>query len=199
MSDVFDDHTEDQGPPEDWKPSWSRWQAMRARGLELARRLKTETERGASLEQQLEEKGTEMEALRAQAETERGELQGRLEQSRIGSIDGIHEPDMDLFRAKHAKAMEELPEAKRVGLVDWMEESAKGWSEEPDTAPRWAQGFLGEPPKVAEGDTPSTPSARPPTDQTRRPTPRPSGGYTEDQINAMTPEQYKQHRESLIG
>lgn len=205
---------EDPGPPADWKPDWSRWQRMitggrtlvqernaaRARVTELETALTAEKAAHATTKTTGEQALTELRTAHA---TEIGTLRGRVEETEFRAIPGLDEPDIGLFRAQHQAAVASLEEAKRPGLVEWTKTQAAAWAEKPEEAPRWARGFLAasgaEPPPVTpekqEDRKPSAP--KPPTDATRRPPPPPRGGYTSEQVEAMSPAEYAAHKDQI--
>lgn len=189
--DVFSDETVG-GPPADWKPDWARWKQMQARGRELARRLGELTPKLADLERQLAAARAAEESAKASGAAEFDKLRSRLEDTELRTVEGLAEPDPAVFRAQHRAAMADVPEAQRQSLVDWAKAQAKSAVEKPAEAPRWMRGFLGEAPKPG-GPKP------PPSDPSRRPAPPPKGGYTPEQIESMSPAEYKAHESAIVA
>jgi len=198
MSDVFDNHHEDQGPPENWKPSWARWQAMVARGTQLVEEKRALTEQVTTLTTQLETSTASLETAKTEHEQALVEVRGKLEETEIKSIPQLVEPDLAQLRFQHQQAMADVPEAQRQSLADWTKATVGTAVEKPEEAPRWIRGFLGDQAAPPAPPTGPKPPPKPPVDSTRRPAPPPSGGYTEDQIAAMSTEEYRAHRGNLV-
>jgi len=184
-------------PPADWKPDWSRWNNV----LDGAKRLKTQN---AELQKRLADK--EAEALThktaLEKETERhaaelAEWRDRMEETEIKSIPGLVDPDLGLIRSKYSTAVADIPEAKRPTLADW----TKGQIEEVQADPskgRWLAGYLGQPSAKPAADS-KRPAAKPAADLSRRPPPPPRGGWTEEAIANLTPEQFKAYQADILA
>ena len=192
MSQIPDldlDLEQDSGPPADWKPDWNRWVRMRGNLKKLADLNKANTARIAELEGKLTAK--ESEATKAKTEHDKAiaDLRAKLEEGEVRSIEGLVEPDPAQFRLQHQRAMADVPEAKRVSLADWTKTMVSAAQEKHDEAPRWLRGFLGagQPPQPP----PKPGDKKPPADTKRLPPPPPKGGFTPEQVEKMSPEEYK--------
>ena len=173
-----------EGAPKDWAPDWARWcRATHAARAHLAN-VNTLTTENATLKASLE-------TAKTTHATEIGAIRGRMEETEIKAIPGIVEPDFKLFRSKYAEEIADLPEAKRPTLTDWTKAHVE--AEEP---PRWIQGFIGQAEEPAVG-APEPKPAKPAPDPKRKPAPPPKGGFTPEQIDAMSPAEFKANREAI--
>lgn len=180
--------------PADWAPSWERWHAT----LHGIRREKARAEHW---EKRATETGKALQTLQTTHDTEIGTLRQRTEAAEIRAIPGLVEPDVEIIRSRYAADTRDTPEAKRPTLSEWAAGQVKAATEEPDKAPRWLRGYLGEPAQEQAPEAPPepAPTGTPkgvPRDTTRRPPPPPKNGFSAEDISAMSLEQYKAHKQA---
>lgn len=174
--------------PADWSPTWERWHsALHGTRREKARAEHWERQAKAAVEA--------LEKATAAHGTEIASYRERVEQAEIRAIPGLVDPDLDIVRSRYQSAVADTPEAKRPTMAEWAKAQVEAAAEEPDKAPRWLRGYLGDA-QHQEQPEQAPPDARPPRDTGRKPPPPPKTGFTPDEIANMTPAQYKAHKEA---